>query len=298
MKKFLFIFLGISLIYVLYKGIPENVSSNASKKVFMTVSKTNDIVELDLEEYLKGVLLAEMPMSFSLEALKAQAVASRTYTIKKLENGDVICDNSAHCQAWVDPTGSEYYEKISQAIEETCGEELTYLGEPIEAFFHSASGGATENSENVWSIGKPYLVSVESPGEEEIMQNFYTTLEITYENLMKKINAYKGTQLITTSKLKDKIKILSRTNRNHVKEIKIQNSTFSGTEIRNILELRSTNFNIELTNNSIIFNVSGYGHGVGMSQYGAEAMAKSGSTYKEILSHYYPGTSLEKYNSI
>lgn len=298
MKKFLFIFLGISLIYVLYKGIPENVSSNTSKKVFMTVSKTNDIVELDLEEYLKGVLLAEMPMSFSLEALKAQAVASRTYTIKKLENGDVICDNSAHCQAWADPTGSEYYEKISKAVEETCGEELTYLGEPIEAFFHSASGGVTENSENVWSTSKPYLVSVESPGEEEIMQNFYSSLEITYENLMEKINAYKGTQIITTKKLKDKIKILSRTNGNHVKEIKIQNSTFSGTEIRNILELRSTNFNIELKDNSIIFNVAGYGHGVGMSQYGAEAMAKSGSTYKEILSHYYPGTIVKKYNSI
>ena len=298
MKKFLFVFLGISLIYVLYKDMPENVPSNNSKKIFMTVSKTNDIIELDLEEYLKGVLLAEMPMSFSLEALKAQAVASRTYIIKKLENEDTICDNSAHCQAWIDPTGSEYYEKISEAVEETCGEELTYLGEPIEAFFHSASGGATENSENVWATKKPYLVSVESPGEEEIMQNFYSTSEITYEDLMKKINAYKGTQLITTSKLKDKIKILSRTNGQHVKEIKIQNSTFSGTEIRNILALRSTNFNIELKDNSIIFKVSGYGHGVGMSQYGAEAMAKSGSTYKEILSHYYPGTSLEKYNSI
>ena len=298
MKKFLFIFLGILLIYALYKDMPENISGNNSKKIFMTVSKTNDIVELDLEEYLKGVLLAEMPMNFSLEALKAQAVASRTYTIKKLENGDTICDNSAHCQAWTDPTGSEYYEKISEAVEETKGEELTYLGEPIEAFFHSASGGATENSENVWTTSMPYLVSVESPGEEEIMQNFYSSSEITYEDLMKKINAYKGTQIITTSKLKDKIKILSRTNGNHVNEIKIQNSTFSGTEIREILNLRSTNFNIELKDNSIIFNVSGYGHGVGMSQYGAEAMAKSGSTYKEILSHYYPGTIVKKYNSI
>jgi len=298
MKKILFIFLGFFLIYALYKDMPNNISSNNSKKVFMTFSKTNDIVELDLEEYLKGVLLAEMPMSFSLEALKAQAVASRTYTLKKIKNGDTICDNPAHCQAWVDPTVSEYYEKISQAVEETCGEELTYLGEPIEAFFHSASGGATENSENVWSTSKPYLVSVESPGEEEIMQNFYSSLEITYENLMEKINAYKGTQIITTKKLKDKIKILSRTNRNHVKEIKIQNSTFPGTEIREILNLRSTNFNIELKDNSIIFNVSGYGHGVGMSQYGAEAMAQNGSTYKEILSHYYPGTLIEKYNSI
>ena len=177
---------------------------------------------------------------------------------------------------------------------ETLSEELTYLGEPIDAFFHSSSGGKTENSENVWSASKPYLVSVESPGEEKIMSTFYSTEEITYEDLANKINKYKNKNLITTTSLKNKIKILSKTDGNRVKEIKIQDSTFTGAEIRNILGLRSANFNIELKNNSIVFNVSGYGHGVGMSQWGAEVMARNGSNYKEILYHYYPGTLIEK----
>jgi len=295
MRKILFIILLFLIVYILSKQpkIIDEPNIN-SEIIYMTRSETKDIVELELEEYLKGVVLAEMPTSFSLEALKAQAVAARTYTLKKLASGDHICNNPSHCQAWTDPSISNDYEKISQAVTETLSEELTYLGEPIEAFFHSSSGGKTENSENVWSASKPYLVSVESPGEEKIMSTFYSTEEVTYEELANKINKYKNKNLITTTSLKNKIKILSKTDGNRVKEIKIQDSTFTGAEIRNILGLRSANFNIELKNNSIVFNVSGYGHGVGMSQWGAEVMARNGSNYKEILYHYYPGTLIEK----
>jgi len=295
MKKILLIILSFFIIYwSVKKPLTDENNNISSEIIYMTRSGTRDIVELELEEYLKGVLLAEMPSSFSLETLKAQAVAARTYTLKKLSAGDHICDDPAHCQAWKDPTTSEDYEKISQAVTETFSEELTYLGEPIEAFFHSSSGGKTENSENVWSAAKPYLISVDSPGEDKIMSTFYSTEEVTYEELANKINKYKNKNLISTSGLKNKIKILSKTDGNRVKEIKIQNTTLSGAELRNILGLRSANFNIELKNKSVVFNVSGYGHGVGMSQWGAEAMARTGSTYKEILYHYYPGTIIEK----
>lgn len=295
MKKFLIIILGILLICTLVKRTNnKNPTDINPQKIYMTSSSTNDIIELDMEEYIKGVVLAEMPATFSLEALKAQAVAARTYTIKKLSSQNHICDNPSHCQAWTDPTTSNYYDKISQAVEETSSQKLTYLGEPIEAFFHSSSGGKTENSENVWFSSKPYLISVDSPGEDKIMKNFYTTKEITYEELVKKINNYKNKKVITSTKLKNKIKILSKTDGERIKELKIQDTILSGTEIRNIFELRSANFDIKLTEKSIIFNVKGYGHGVGMSQWGAEAMAQNGSTYKEILYHYYPGTLLEK----
>jgi len=295
MKKILLIILVFFIIYTLSKNSTTQLENDPTPEtIYMISSTTNDTIELELEEYIKGVILAEMPASFSLEALKAQAVAARTYTTKKLASGNHICDNPSHCQAWRDPTTSEYYDKISQAVSETSCETLTYLGEPIEAFFHSSSGGKTENSENVWSSSRPYLIAVESPGEEEIMSNFYSTKEVSYTELKEKINAYKNKKVITSTSLKNKIKILSKTDGNRVKEIKIQNSTLSGTEIRSLFDLRSANFEIELKDKSIVFKVSGYGHGVGMSQWGAEVMARNGSNYKEILYHYYPGTLIEK----
>lgn len=294
MKKIFIIILVFLMIFSISKkkDIPKNNSKG--NIIYMTLSSTSDVVELEMEEYLKGVLLAEMPASFSLEALKAQAVAARTYTFKKLSSGNHICDNPSHCQAWCDPTNSNNYEKISQAITETSLETLTYLGEPIEAFFHSSSGGKTESSENVWSSSRPYLIAVDSPGEDKIMNNFYSTKEITYKELQEKINTYKNKKIITSSKLKNKIKIISKTDGNRVKEIKIENTILSGTEIRSIFNLRSANFEIELKADSIVFKVSGYGHGVGMSQWGAEVMARNGSSYKDILYHYYPGTLIKK----
>lgn len=294
MKKILILILIFLVLVSMFKKHNFQYKENSNEKVVhMIMNKTKDIVELPLEEYLKGVLYAEMPGSFNIESLKAQAVAARTYTLKKLATSNHICDNPAHCQAWNDPLKSEYYEKICQAVDETKNQKLTYLGEPIEAFFHSSSGGKTENSEDVWTSSKPYLISVDSPGEEKIMSSFYSTKKVMFSEIVEKINKHKNNKVITTNNLKNKIKILSRTDGNRVKELKIQNTILSGIEIRNIFELRSSNFTIELTDKSVIFKVAGYGHGVGMSQWGAEVMARNGSTYKEILYHYYPGTLLE-----
>ncbi len=294
MKKILFLALLILIVLCFSKNSDFQSTTDKKEIIYLTLVETNDIVELEKEEYIKGVVLAEMSPGFSLEALKAQAVAARTYTSKKFSFQKHICNNPSHCQAWTDPTGSTYYDKISQAVNETKGEELTYLGEPIEAFFHSSSGGKTENSENVWQSQKPYLVSVESPGEE-IMNEFHTSKEVLYKDVAEKINIYKNQKVISTEKLNGKIKILSRTEGNRVKDIKIQDTILSGNEIRSIFELRSTNFNVEMKKQSVVFDVYGYGHGVGMSQWGAEAMARNGSNYKEILSHYYPGTLLKKF---
>jgi len=294
MKKILILlFLLLFFFFISKNDTKQQADSLSENIIYMELSKTKDIVELEFEEYLKGVLYAEMPSNFDIEALKAQAVAARTYTIKKLSTSNHICDNPSHCQAWKDPTASNDYEKLSIAVEETKNENITYLGEPIEAFFHSSSGGKTENSENVWVSKKPYLISVESPGEEKIMSSFYSNVEFSYKDLANRINSYKNKKLITDTNLKNKIKILSLTEGNRVKEIKIQDSIFSGTEIRSILGLRSANFTVSLNKNSIIFNVAGFGHGVGMSQWGAEVMAQNGNNYKEILSHYYPGTMIQ-----
>lgn len=291
MKKILFFLLFTFAIYNIYPRL-ERTESKPEQIIYLTRSKTGDIVELDFEDYLVGVVYAEMPASFSVEALKAQAVAARTYTKFKLAQGGHICDDPSHCQAWNENDYTENYEKVSQAVNGTKGEIVTYLGEAIQAFFHSSSGGKTENSENVWGKEVPYLVSVESPNEDKIMSTFYSEKEVTYKEVRESINEYKRDKSVSTDKLKSKIKILSKTEGNRVKEIKVDKGILSGTEIRNIFDLRSANFEIELRDKSIVFKVKGYGHGVGMSQWGAEAMAKSGKNYYDILKHYYPNTEI------
>lgn len=294
MKKI--IILIILTIFVSYNKFPKEEIGEPQKLheeiIYLTRYKTGDIVELDFEEYLTGVVYAEMPASFSSEALKAQAVAARTYAKFKLNQNNHICDNPAHCQAWAENDYSDEFKKVEKAVKETGGEVVTYLGEAIEAFFHSSSGGKTETSKNVWGKEIPYLVSVDSPNEDKIMSTFFSEKEITYKEIQEKINVAKGKKVITTDKLKNKIKVISKTEGDRVKEIKIDKITLSGTEIRTIFELRSANFDIELKDKSMIFKVKGYGHGVGMSQWGAEVMAKEGKNYREILSYYYPNTEI------
>ena len=270
-----------------------NILNDKVKKeetIYLVRSKTGDIVEMELEEYLKGVVYAEMPSSFNIEALKAQAVAARTYTKFKMADSTHICDNPSHCQAWLENDYSENFEKVSKAVEETRGKTVSYMGETIEAFFHSSSGGKTESSKEVWGKDIPYLVPVESPNEDKIMSTFFSEKEVTYKELKTLINNYLGKNQVTTEKLKNKIKIISRTEGDRVNEIKIDKASFSGASIRGILELRSTNFDIELKEKSVVFKVKGYGHGVGMSQWGAEVMAREGKDYEEILKYYYPNT--------
>lgn len=291
MKKIFFCVAMLILTLKLTSNEVNVINSNTKDEtIYLIRSKTGDVVEMGIEEYLKGVVYAEMPSSFNIEALKAQAVAARTYTKFKLAESNHICDNPSHCQAWKENDYSEDFKKVSKAVEETKGKTVNYMGEAIQAFFHSSSGGKTESSKDVWGKDIPYLIPVESPNEDKIMSTFFSEKEVTYKELKNLVNKYIGENQVATEKLKNKIKIISRTEGNRVNEIKIDKVSLSGIAIRNILELRSANFDIELKEKSVIFKVKGYGHGVGMSQWGAEAMAREGKNYEEILEYYYPNT--------
>lgn len=260
--------------------------------------KTGVIEEVPFEEYVKGVLAGEMPASFHIEALKAQAVAARTYVLKKIEENkakdyDVV--DSVKNQVYLDEEvlkknwGKNYTKNINsikQAILETKGEYITYENEIITAFFFSTSNGKTENCEEVFVEKLPYLKSVdstwdinESPvyNDEKTfpLKEFYSKLGLKYsENL--------------------EIKVLSYTEGNSVKNIKINNNIFKGTDVRYKLGLKSADFTITKNNKEVKITTKGNGHGVGMSQYGALAMAKNGYKYNEILKYYYKNIEIKK----
>ena len=263
---------------------------------------TETIEEIDLDEYLYGVVSAEMPASFEEEALKAQAVVARTYTIYKVVNNDGkhgeadICDDSTCCQAWIskddrfskwDEDEREYnWNKIVNAVNSTQGKIITYEGKPINAFFHSNSGGTTEAPIDVWGgSGYPYLQSVSTSGEDAYSQ-YSSEAIFTKEEFKEKIKKVHSNFEIDFAE-EDCIKIEEYTDGNRVKTIKIGNLELSGVEVRTILGLRSANFKITITDDEIKFEVTGYGHGVGMSQTGADSLAKEGSNYEDIIHHYY-----------
>ncbi|MGM9552210.1 MAG: stage II sporulation protein D [Clostridia bacterium] len=279
-------------------SVGEEAVSEKTVSVFNHITQTDSI--MDEDEYLTGVVAAEMPASFEIEALKAQAVAARTYTIYKSQSTDHVqdvCTDPNHCQAYFTKEdmmanwGADYdfyLERITTAVKETTGEHLTYNDEPIMAVFHSMGGGRTENSADVWGGDVPYLVSVESPGEEE-GTNYYSTKSVTFEEFKNTILSNYPTSVISSfSDISEPV----LTQGGHVKSMIIGGVSVTGTKIRSMFDLRSTKFDISFSEPNVIFTVTGYGHGVGMSQYGANAMAKEGKNYKEILSHYYQGTTL------
>ena len=254
---------------------------------------------------------AEMPVDFEKEALKAQAIVARTYTIykvnnKKHENADV-CDDSTCCQAWIskedrlarwDGDKEAKWSKIEECVNETKGKIITYNNQPINAFFHSNSGGKTELPVDVWGGGSnmPYLQVVETSGEDAYSQ-YNSEVELTNEELLEKLKA-KYTDIQIDFNNDDDIKILEYTSSGRVKTIKFWNNEISGTEARNIFGLRATNFDISKNEGKIKFTVKGYGHGVGMSQTGADSMAKSGSTAEDIIQHFYVGVEIKEVNSL
>lgn len=270
-------------------------------------SATNQIEEIKLDEYLYGVVSAEMPANFELEALKAQAVVARTYTIYKIINdgkkheGANICDNSNCCQAWITKENrlakweenlrKSNWNKIVEAVNSTQGKIITYEGLPINAFFHSNSGGTTETTANVWGgTGYPYLKSVETSGEDTYSQ-YSSEVVLTKQDFINKFKE-KHTNFEIDFNAADCIKILEYTEGNRVKKIKIGNLELSGVEVRTILGLKSANFTILIEGESVKLKVTGYGHGVGMSQTGADSMAKNGSNYEEIIKHFYTGVEI------
>lgn len=253
-----------------------------------------------------GVVSAEMPANFELEALKAQAIVARTYTAYKMfkgskhENAD-ICDDSTCCQAWIskekrferwnEADREDNWNKIVSAVDETKGKIITYNGEPINAFFHSNSGGTTETVSNVWEgTDYPYLQSVETSGEEDYTQ-YSSSVTLTKEEVLQKIQESHPEANIDFNS-ENPIQITEYTDSGRVKTVQFGNVSISGVEARTIFGLRSAKFSIEIGEN-VTFNVVGYGHGVGLSQTGADAMAKTGATAEQIINHYYTDIKIE-----
>lgn len=294
----------------------ENIKQNQNydykeySKIKLLHTESGQIEELCLDEYLYGVVSAEMPASYEKEALKAQAVVARTYTIYQIQkNGDKhqnahICDSYECCQAWIskeerfakweENERESNWQKIIEAVNETAGKIITYEGKPINAFFHSNSGGVTESSVNIWGgVEYPYLKSVETSGEEGYSQ-YSSEVSFTQEELLNKMKE-KYPDMHIDFNLEECIKILEYTDSGRVRTIKFGNIQIAGTEARTILGLKSTNFVVNRKDGKIIFSVIGYGHGVGMSQTGADSLAKSGKGYVEIVKHFYTGVEITNY---
>ena len=292
------------------EAAPKPVVLSSGRSLCIYNDETCKIETIELKTYLVGVVAGEMPASFELEALKAQAVAARTYTLWRVENRPCerhscdICTDSKCCQAYCSEAymrqkwGSSNYEAFSKklrlAVEATCGETLLYNGEYIEALFHSSAGGQTEDSEHVYACARPYLRSVESPerGADAATQ----TLSFTAREFARAVNSeYPQAQLSSKlSKLKNQVKVLSRFDSGRVEALKLGGATLTGRELRSLLELRSANFTINFTSDEIQIATVGYGHGVGMSQRGANIMAMEGAEYSEILLHYYTGVEIKR----
>lgn len=285
----------------------DKTEFNGKIKVYIT--EQNKVMELDLEDYVLGVLSGEMPISFELEALKAQAVAARTYGLSKtinkcnIGNGADVCD-TVHCQVykpkekiistWSKDKKDEYFTKLSKAVKDTEGQILTYNGAIVlYAQYFSTSWGKTEDSMAVFKREVPYLKSVTSEGEE-ISNRYKSNVKISYEEFIKNVNNKYPKAKLSSSKIKNQIKILSKNKGGSVNEIKIGDTVISGKDFRTLLNLNSANFTLSLSKNTIDINCIGYGHGVGMSQWGANVMAKKGSNHVDILTHYYTGVKVEK----
>lgn len=274
-------------------------------KVTIPVSvryQDGSVLQMDMDEYITGVVLGEIPANFEVEALKAQAVAARTYAAKATETGGKhgdgsICTDHTCCQSYL--SGEAYLvkggtpdnlEKVRRAVFDTSGYVLTYEGQLIEATYFSCSGGSTEDAAAVWGTDYPYLQAVPSPGEENAL-HFSDTMCFSRKEIEEKIGC------ILTGDPADWFRIESYTPGGGIEAVTICGKAYSGTELRSLLGLPSTVITVEVEEDTIRFNTRGYGHRVGMSQYGADAMAVNGSKYSEILEHYYPGTKLEKLSS-
>lgn len=287
--------------------VPLLELSEIHRERTLQVAVDGAVVRMALEDYVVGVLAAEMPASFSLEALKAQAVAARTLAVYKIMYGGCskfdgadICDESGHCQAYLTVAkmknkwkGSfdQYSAKLRQAVGETAGKIITYEDKPILVLFHASSAGYTEDVENVYSQALPYLRSVPSPGEGDV-----TTLESQEEydrswfvNAVNKAYPKAG---LKAQSLEQQVSVASRFPSGRVKALKMGGATLTGVQFRRLIGIRSANFRIGFNKYSVIVTAEGYGHGVGMSQNGAEAMAREGNDYTDILTYYYTGVQI------
>ena len=269
----------------------------------ISVLSTEGTIEgIDLDQYLVCVLLEEMPASFELEALKAQAVVARTYTLRRIENdgkhnGAIVCMDSSCCQGYCSIENylkkggaMDAVNKVRNAVESTRGLVVTYNGDLIDATYFSCSGGRTEDAFAVWGADIPYLKTTQSPGEEKAL-HYVDTVTFKAEEFLERLG------LEAPENVEQWFTDVTYTAGGGVANIQILGSVFSGTEVRRLLSLKSTAFRIAIIGDSVAVTTKGYGHRVGMSQYGADAMAISGATFEQILTHYYADTQVTQYNS-
>ncbi|SHK46871.1 stage II sporulation protein D [Tepidibacter formicigenes] len=311
---FIIIILPVLLTIGIYKDniFKEEVVQNKkieSLNIKVYNSKEDKVETMNLEEYLYNVVASEMPATFNEEALKAQAIAARSYVFYKMENGGdkipqhkgaVVCTDHNHCQEYLTidqlkkAHGQDWMEKlwpkIKKAVDDTRGKVLVYEGKTIQPLYHSTSGGKTENSEEVFSAKLPYLRSVDSPYEQG-SPKLVSNVKISKNDF---VNKFKSNDIVISDNIKKDIKILSRTEGGSVKEIKVGNKVIRGRDVRKILNLNSSDFEIKVSDNYVNIITKGYGHGVGMSQWGANGMANKGYKYDEILKHYFKGVKIEK----
>ncbi|MGV8145804.1 MAG: stage II sporulation protein D [Alkaliphilus sp.] len=333
MRRFFFVVIAFSLFIILVPiiivAISDTTTVRKDTEEYSDVSeieviesdliikvynhRTNKIMSLYLEDYVVNVVAAEMPASFELEALKAQAVAARTYAIWKknmhgkegdpAHDGAILCTNHAHCQEWLSDEELRerhgelwmhmYLPRIKESVKSTRSIIMTYNMRPIEPLYHSTSGGKTENSEDVFSNKVSYLRSVSSPFEER-SPSLINEKKLSVDKFINTIRSRRKNFEINEKDLISKIVIGERSRGGSVQEMKIGNQTFTGIEIRAIFQLKAADFAIEIEGKNVIFTTRGHGHGVGMSQWGANGMAERGSSFKEILKHYYHGITLSR----
>jgi len=287
--------------------------------VSVYLTRTDTVEELPLETYLVGVLAAEMPAEFQPEALKAQAIAARTYIVQRLLSGDrsgvpdpkaVVTDTISH-QAYLsqDQLEKEWKQagkeaelsKLKRAVDETKGMVMTYQGKPITASFFSTSNGFTENSEDYWKNEIPYLRSVESPWDIKISPKYKTTVTMNRAEFIDKLGLADGAIPVSAGGQGSGapiVKILSYTEGHRIERLKVGDKTFTGREVREKLGLKSSQFSFKMIDGKIEITTYGNGHGVGMSQYGAEGMAREGYKAQDILKHYYTGISFDQTSNL
>jgi stage II sporulation protein D len=320
--------LAMTLPVVLVKRHPERLASDIlhiansdssaitkqeSIAVPVYLSREKRVETYPLEDYVVGVVAAEMPIEFRIEALKAQALAARTYLVKRLVNHDatqvpvsgaIVTDQPIH-QAFLTEEqlkrqwpGDEFevnMAKLKEAVAATADQILTYRGSPIDAVFFSTSNGYTENSEDYWENEVPYLRSVASPWDVTISPKFKSTFTISVGEVTSKLNL---AAISSIDGSPQGMKVLSRTAGHRIKTVSIGGRTFTGREVREKLGLASSQFEWRRQGNNLIFVVYGNGHGVGMSQWGAEGMARQGKTATEIVQYYYTGIQISRASDI
>ena len=275
--------------------------------VTLRVWSQGELREESAADYLPGVLAGEMPADFQTEALRAQAVAARTFILWKTGHGCLshpeadVCDEPSCCKAWLsadalrEKWGADYAENMARvraAVADTDGWYLCWEGEPIQAVFHASSSGRTEDSGNIWQP-LPYLVSVETPETAADVPNFVTEVELSDGALRETVLAARPAADFS-GEAAGWFGEISRDGSGRVASVTLGGERFTGAELRQLLGLRSACFTVERGEGGFLFRVTGFGHGVGMSQYGAEVMARDGAAWQEILAHYYPGTTLAR----